>query len=52
MGVFLESYLRNFITMADYNKKYQVDEHLLASVAYFAEDAILITETNLTPPGS
>jgi PAS domain S-box-containing protein len=51
MGVFLESYLRNFITMADYNKKYQVDEHLLASVAYFAEDSILITETNLTPPG-
>ena len=43
--------LANFLTMADYNKKYKVDEHLLASVAYFAEDSILITETNLNPPG-
>lgn len=51
MEELLEDQLTNFVTMAAYNKKYQVDEHLLASVAYFAEDSILITETDLKAPG-
>lgn len=47
----MDNLRNNFMTMAEYTNKYKVDEHLLASVAYFAEDSILITETNLEAPG-
>ncbi len=47
----MQSASQNFLMMTDYNKKNKFDEHLLASVAYFAEDSILITESNLNTPG-
>jgi len=37
--------------MAQYNKKHNFNERLLASVAFFAEDSILITDTDLKLPG-
>ncbi len=40
-----------FISMKNYNAKYQVDEKLLASVVHFSEDSIIVTNNQLDEPG-
>lgn len=39
------------ISMKDYNKKYGINDRLLASVVHFSEDSIIITDTELDNPG-
>jgi len=37
--------------MEEYNKKFNIDEHLLAAVVYFTQDSIVITTNELDEPG-
>lgn len=40
-----------FVNMEDYNKNFDIDQSILASVVHFSEDSIIITDTNLESPG-
>ncbi len=40
-----------FYNMEKYNKKFAVDESLLASVVHFSQDSILVTDNQLDAPG-
>lgn len=37
--------------MDEYNKKFKIDEHLVAAVVYFTQDSIVITTKELDEPG-